>query len=880
MRSLILAARPAFALNRLHQPRITSLALTLRRTYSTPTSGTTTINLPAISTKWQQLWRKEQSTNSLPTPPETKGPHYTLSMFPYPSGALHMGHLRVYTISDILSRFRRMQGYTVLHPMGWDAFGLPAENAAIERGVQPGEWTRKNISKMKEQLGGMGGRFDWEREIATCEPEYYKHTQKLFLLLHEHGLAYRKKSIVNWDPIDMTVLANEQVDASGRSWRSGAVVEKKELDQWFLGITKFQEALVDDLKTLEGKWPERVLKMQENWIGRSVGANVRFPVQVDGKDAGEVECFTTRLDTIHGVMFLALAPSHPVVKEAAEKDPELKQFLEELEKRKTTTYETGQLAYRLKDVSAASPFAPKLFENGVYVTDYVVDGYGTGAVMGVPAHDERDFSFWQKFGDGRAPIFVIDPAEGVRAPTDRPYTNPGILNEVTGQWNLFRSADARKAMLEYFSHATWKLQKPQGEAKVSYRLRDWLVSRQRYWGAPVPIIHCPTCGEVPVPDKDLPVRLPEDINISGRGGSPLAQSDEFVNCTCPKCSGPAKRDTDTMDTFVDSSWYFLRFLDPHNPSHPFSKESAAKFLPVNTYVGGVEHAILHLLYSRFFTKFLASIGMLPEHVTEPFERLLTQGMVHGRTYSDPETGRFLLPEEVDAEGRMKDGRQATVTWEKMSKSKHNGVDPTVCIEKWGADTTRAHILFASPASEVLEWDEEKIVGVSRWLQRLYKLTSDSAGQKIPAVEDVKAATKEERELLRLLQRTIESTTQGFAETYTLNTIISDMIKLTNTLVASPLPADNPIRLFVLATHLKLLFPVCPAFGEECWALLHGTPDVAAEASDKSTRLEAQTWPEGRKEWLREENVTECVVQVNGRVRFVMDVEVEKKGGVD
>lgn len=695
----------------------------------------------------------------------------------------------------------------------------------------------------------------------------------MFLLLHKHGLAYRAKSVVNWDPIDMTVLANEQVDANGCSWRSGAVVEKKELNQWFFGITKFQEQLHEDLKLLEGKWPERVLKMQENWIGKSVGANVRFPVQINGEDAGKIECFTTRLDTIHGIQFVALAPSHPIVKKQAETDPKLQEFLEDLEKTKTTTYEVGQKAYKLENVLVASPFVPKQFENAVYVTDYVVDGYGSGAVMGVPAHDERDWNFWKKFGDGSDPIFVIDPKEGVPAPTDKPYTAPGVLNHTAGQWALFTSEEARKVMLEYFSHAVWRKREPQGEEKVSYRLRDWLVSRQRYWGAPVPIIHCGSCGEVPVPDEDLPVRLPEDLQISGKGGSPLAQSEEFVNCKCPKCGGAAKRDTDTMDTFVDSSWYFMRFVDPKNTEAPFSKELAAKYLPVDTYVGGVEHAILHLLYSRFFTKFLSSIGMLPADIKEPFAALLAQGMVHGKTFSDPDTGKFLLPSELNADGTLvrDPSIKASVSYEKMSKSKHNGVDPTTCIQKWGADATRAHMLFAAPASEVLEWDDEKIIGMSRWLTRLFKTITDSSTATVlpTSPSDLTPTTAEEREILRQLQKTINSVTTAFTSSYALNTIISDLTKLTNTVSSSPLPPTNPILLYALRTHLQLLFPICPAFSEESWALLHTSSNPPAG------RLEAETWPEGKQEWLKEENVVQCTVQVNGRMRFVMDVELEK-----
>ncbi|RPB19720.1 leucyl-tRNA synthetase [Terfezia boudieri ATCC MYA-4762] len=835
------------------------------------------LDLPSIDLKW-----RSHLTNPIPSH-SSKPKFYVLPMFPYPSGVLHLGHLRVYTISDVLSRFRRMQSYDVLHPMGWDSFGLPAENAAIERGVSPSLWTERNVQRMRDQLGGMGGGFDWGREFMTSSPEYYAHTQRLFLLLHKHNLAYRAESLVNWDPIDKTVLANEQVSASGHSWRSGALVEKKLLKQWFFRITEFAEELLEGLGTssrhgqLEG-WPERVKLMQENWIGKSTGCRVRFNVMSDAHEGKleKMEVFTTRVDTLHGVHYLAISHSHPLVKQAAEKDEGLRQYLQECSEPSSSPLSSlndlPKRGYKILGLSASNPLSPGTFDIPIYAAEYVLDGYGSGAVMGVPGHDQRDYAFFkQHFPFWAVPKIVVMPtSDEARVPSDPVWTKKGILTPICGaEFSQLTSEQAEEKIVKTLGLA---------ERVSQYRLRDWLVSRQRYWGAPIPVIHCPSCGEVPVPEEELPVRLPEGVDISGKGGSPLATAEggEWAKCRCPKCDGPAKRDTDTMDTFVDSSWYFMRFVDPKNPQELFGKEIAAKMLPVDVYIGGVEHAILHLLYSRFIAKFLAKIGFWPgEHSGEPFKTLITQGMVHGKTYTDPSTGRFLKPEELtpDPENpkemlfRPSEGgelQKPNITFEKMSKSKYNGVDPGTTIATWGADATRAHVLFAAPVADVVEWDEGKIVGVKRWLGRVWRVVGRVGSAAVantttstPWEKSWKVAltsedptgfmlqptsptpnSKKDLQLLLTLHKTINSVTVALAETFTLNTMISDLIKLTNEIYGAVVSKDEDVyggmslttKIVVTRGLLALMGPVCPGFVCEAGAWLDSTTSTTANPS--------------------------------------------------
>ncbi|KAI5803995.1 leucyl-tRNA synthetase [Peziza echinospora] len=853
--------------------------------------------------------------------PEKKKNFYILSMFPYPSGTLHMGHLRVYTISDVLSRFRRLQGHNVLHPMGWDAFGLPAENAAIARNTSPRVWTAANIRKMKAQLQEMGGGFDWEQELSTHEKEYYVHTQRLFLLLWRRGLAYRGLAEVNWDPVDRTVLANEQVDARGCSWRSGAKVVKRELEQWFFRITEFREELLRDLEGLGEGWQERVRVMQENWIGRSVGAKVRFKVRInDGEGGGvrmeeEVEVFTTRVDTLAGVQYLALSTGHGLVKALKERkdvDDGLAEFIattiSEAEKAKAAGSQVfPKNGFRLPGVFAENPLFPGAFNVPVFAAGYVLDGYGSGAVMGVPGHDSRDFAFFREnFPAGEEVRRVVVPDAGGKEEKDKRkkkdtttsaetetdiYTSPGILSHHTNPPSIagLTTPAATKTLIEDLKIAT---------PHTQYRLRDWLVSRQRYWGAPIPIIHCPSCGPVAVPEKDLPVELPplpeNTPDILSR--SPLRELWDDMPVECPSCKHQdARRETDTMDTFVDSSWYFLRFPDAHNKDELFSAESAKKWLPVDLYVGGVEHAILHLLYSRFITKVLSREGLIPPDVgTEPFKRLVTQGMVHGKTFSDPETGRFLLPGEVDAaSGEIildapPGKKKAVITYEKMSKSKHNGVDPGACIARHGLDATRIHMLFSAPVGDVVDWDEAKIVGVQRWLGRVWRVveevsrrqelnnsnstsssSSDESGH--PSSSSSSSSSSPPAPLTILLHKTITSVTTSLSSTIALNTVVSDLMNLTNALYSATFPPPPtttttspppPLQTLTttLLTLLHLLHPLAPSL------TLHSLNHLTTPLTH---------WPTPSPHILdhdrkMREMARNVVVQVDGKVRFVVE----------
>lgn len=788
--------------------------------------------LNQLHTKWLEKWKAEFSGGSLhpkkandSTPQET---FYCLSMFPYPSGMLHLGHQRVYTISDVVSRFKRLRGYNVVHPMGWDAFGLPAENAAVERGINPGVWTEQNIAKMKSQMELMMADFDWDREVNTSSPDYYKWTQKLFTLMFENGLAYRKGAEINWDPVDQTVLANEQVDAQGRSWRSGAKVEKRILEQWFIGITKYASVLEEDLKDLD--WPDKVKAMQKNWIGQSEGAHVVFRSQ----ERGNLTVFTTRVDTLFSVQFVALSCSHPLVEELKKNDPKLAEFVEASESLDDPTSKAG---YKL-DFCVSVPITPngsvlEIYEIPVFVAPYVLSGYGTGAVMGCPAHDERDMEFWRTHFPGEPIIPTIrrtvgseiDTGSGGFLCSDLPGGRP------LGEFNGLSSKVAAHKLANILSDQLL------GGPTTNYRIRDWLISRQRYWGAPIPIIHCHQCGEVPVPDKDLPVMLPAIEGASFIGGSPLAKFDDFVNTECPNCKGPAKRDTDTMDTFIDSSWYFFRYADAKNTERIFDYDKASKIMPVDTYIGGVEHAILHLLYSRFVSKFLADCGLWDgSHLKgEPIRKLVTQGMVHGKTYTDPKSGAFLKPHEVDFTSSgpkiKSSGDDPLVTFEKMSKSKYNGTDPVSCIGQYGADAVRAQILFAAPVSDVLNWNESHILGIQRWLKKVMRLGSDVVNVRPGQFEASFAPLKSDGLQLETndeiaLHNTFASFTQKIAksidEDLSFNTIVSDYMKMTNYLqeaLVSKTAIKRENFLHAYKTLLIVMSPVTPAVAEECWERL-------------------------------------------------------------
>lgn len=824
-----------------------------------------------------------------------------------------MGHLRVYTISDVLSRFYKMRGHDVLHPMGWDAFGLPAENAAIERGIDPAEWTESNIQKMKQQLRSISASFDWDRELATCAPDFYEHTQRIFLMLYEKDLAYQAEALVNYDPVDKTVLANEQVDANGFSWRSGAKVEKLNLKQWFFRITAFKEMLLKDLDSLAGGWPERVLSMQRNWLGKSSGAKVTFPVTFGDQrnEEAHVDVFTTRPDTLYGVEYLALSLDHPIVLKLAGKDASLRKFLDEA----SSLSPDSKAGYYLRDITAGHPLrridkeSPHVQRRlPVFVAPYVLSDYGEGAVMGVPGHDTRDLAFFKENVNPEW-IHLVIKAESssdgaldssVPAHDATAFTQDGFLTSRCWKYQGLHSKEAAKQIV------TDLQQVGQAEAVETWRLRDWLISRQRYWGAPIPIIHCGDCGPMPVPEKDLPVKLPnlEGEWLRGKKGNRLESSEDWLHTKCPSCGGPAKRDTDTMDTFVDSSWYYLRYLDPQNKEAPFSPSAVQ---PVNVYIGGVEHAILHLLYARFIYKFLSQSKLFPAipHVegttlpAEPFRTLLSQGMVHGRTFTEPSTGRFLHPSEVDLTSPDKPlikGTKITpnVSFEKMSKSKYNGVDPTDCASKYGADATRAHILFTAPVSEILEWDETKIVGVERWFGRLWKLVLDArqtlnqASFSVPAAKldapnghavslpvSLQDLSDSDTDAVLATHSTIVSVTTCIEDNpYGLNTVISDLTKLTNALSSAP-PSSSLVLYLSISTLLRVLAPIAPALASESWEVLHDSMKTfSAEAS--IPRILSSPWPTAlltteQAEVLSARGGQTVAVQINGKLRCAVTI---------
>ncbi len=767
-----------------------------------------------IEKKWQEKWFGDNTYKTEMNPDKKK--YYVLEMFPYPSGNLHMGHVRNYSIGDVLARYKTMEGYNVLHPMGFDAFGMPAENAAIKHGVKPSDWTFSNIENMKRQQRGMGLSYDWEREVETCRPDYYRWTQWLFEIFYKKGLAYKKEASVNWCDTCGTVLANEQV-IEGKCWRCDSDVVKKDLSQWFLKITDYADELLADLKELKG-WPERVKTMQENWIGRSEGAEFSFDVP-EFKE--KIPVYTTCPHTVFGVTYVVLAVEHPLVEkliQGRENETEIRAFMDEvrnLSEMERTSSESEKKGM-FTGAYAVNPFNGRRVP--IWITNYVLYEYGTGAVMGVPTHDERDWMFAAKYGLEK--VLVVNNPEGTLSldTMDNAYVDPGVLVN-SGAFTGMKSEEAKPAIIQ------WIEDHKIGKRQVHYRLRDWLISRQRYWGAPIPVIYCPHCGEVLVPEEDLPVRLPENVKFEQGAVSPLAQCEEFVHCKCPKCGAPARRETDTMDTFICSSWYYMRYTDAQNTEKPFDREKVDYWGPVDQYIGGIEHAILHLLYSRFFTKVLRDAGLTG--FKEPFTNLLTQGMV------------------------IKDGS-------KMSKSKGNVVSPEEIISKYGADTARVFILFAAPVERDLEWSDQGVEGAYRFLNRVWRIIGHFEAQ-IKAGKDeydISKLTKEEKELRRVLHVTIRKVTEDIRERFMFNTAISSIMELVNAFYALQDKEDINKGLVreVAVQLLKLLAPFAPHITEELWSR------VIAEGS-----VHKQNWP-SYDEAATVMDEIEIVLQINGKVR--------------
>jgi len=777
-----------------------------------------------IEAKWQRVW-EEQDAFRAEDGDESRAKYYLLEMLPYPSGTLHMGHMRNYTIGDAVARYRRMCGFNVLHPIGWDAFGLPAENAAIKRGTPPREWTNANIAQMKAVCRRFGFSYDWSREISTCEPEYYRWNQWFFLRMLERGLAYRKRSRVNWCPECKTVLANEQV-IDGFCWQHDTTpVEAKEIEQWFLRITQYADALLNSIGELAGGWPERVLVMQQNWIGKSRGARVRFDVA--GSDGPGLEVFTTRIDTIYGVAAIVVAAGHPKLEKLLDGVPGRSGMEAQLKSMRQKSVKAADIATAEKVGFFTGRFAVNPFSGErvpIWVANFVLAEYGTGAVMCVPAHDQRDYEFAEKYNL---------PVKIVVQPLNKPPLRADRMNEASTEYGRvvdsgpYTGLTSDEAIEKMAADASAK---KFGSAETTYRLKDWGISRQRYWGTPIPVIYCDKDGIVPVPDDQLPVRLPENVALTGQGQSPLAGVAEFVNVVCPKFGGPARRETDTMDTFIDSSWYFYRYTDPHDDRAPFDKAKAAYWFPIDQYIGGVEHAILHLIYSRFFCKVMNDLGLISHR--EPVKRLFSQGMV------------------------LKDGA-------KMSKSKGNLVGAIEMADKYGCDTGRMYTLFAAPPEKDLEWSEQGIEGSARFLNRVYRLVEKHGPRVKSAVIDWNAltdfshATAKEKILVRKTHQTLKRVTNDFESRWHFNTSIALIMELVNELTAQePLDQDvSPVVLKrVLAFLVLMLSPMTPHVAEEMWEMLGNSSTISREK-----------WPVYREDLTREEQI-EIIIQINGRVR--------------
>ena len=798
-----------------------------------------------IEGKWQKIWEDDNLYNT-DEQASNKEKFYALSMFPYPSGNLHMGHVRNYVITDLIARFQRFQGKVVLHPMGWDAFGLPAENAAIERGINPDKWTKQNIAHMKSQLKLLGLSVDWDREFATCDENYYVWTQFLFLELHKAGLVYQKESEVNWDPIDNTVLANEQVDSEGKSWRSGAIVEKKLLTQWFLKITDYAEELLQDLEKLN-EWPERVKIMQENWIGKSIGTNINFKIKEFKKE--KIQVFTTRPDTLFGVTYLAISVNHPLIKKISDN-----KILSKLENLKIYLQESKDKDQKKigipTNLIAINPINSK--EIPIWIASYVLDEYGTGAVMGVPAHDERDFEF-AKINSIDIKQVIIKDKDKITSELTNAFTDNGFLIN-SNNFDGLNNSDAKKHISEHGERNGW------AENKIQFRLRDWLISRQRYWGCPIPIIKCTNCGSVPVNKKDIPVRLPNEIKISSNKINSLGSNKSWINTTCPKCGNLASRETDTMDTFMCSSWYFLRYPSSKSLTKPFEKEKINKWLPVDQYVGGVEHAILHLLYARFLTKALRDNNLFD--IDEPFKRLLTQGMVQSAAYKNSITGKYISPtdiKDITDPKDPKDNSKLEVLFEKMSKSKYNGIDPESVIKKYGADTARMFILFKAPPEKDLEWGDSDVEGQYRFLCRIWKLFLDYSNNDITHEAD-KLKKENESSLLKSINIAIKEISNDIKNNQ-FNTAISELMKFYNSISSNLNHVNKDLRREALMKFCILLAPFAPHISDEIWHLI---------GNSKSVHLEK--WPVFDEDALKE-NSYELVIQINGKVRDKINVEI-------
>ena len=798
-----------------------------------------------IEGKWQKIWEDDNLYNT-DEQASNKEKFYALSMFPYPSGNLHMGHVRNYVITDLIARFQRFQGKVVLHPMGWDAFGLPAENAAIERGINPDKWTKQNIAHMKSQLKLLGLSVDWDREFATCDENYYVWTQFLFLELHKAGLVYQKESEVNWDPIDNTVLANEQVDSEGKSWRSGAIVEKKLLTQWFLKITDYAEELLQDLEKLN-EWPERVKIMQENWIGKSIGTNINFKIKEFKKE--KIQVFTTRPDTLFGVTYLAISVNHPLIKKISDN-----KILSKLENLKIYLQESKDKDQKKigipTNLIAINPVNSK--EIPIWIASYVLDEYGTGAVMGVPAHDERDFEF-AKINSIDIKQVIIKDKDKITSELTNAFTDNGFLIN-SNNFDGLNNSDAKKHISEHGERNGW------AENKIQFRLRDWLISRQRYWGCPIPIIKCTNCGSVPVNKKDIPVRLPNEIKISSNKINSLGSNKSWINTTCPKCGNLASRETDTMDTFMCSSWYFLRYPSSKSLTKPFEKEKINKWLPVDQYVGGVEHAILHLLYARFLTKALRDNNLFD--IDEPFKRLLTQGMVQSAAYKNSITGKYISPtdiKDITNPKDPKDNSKLEVLFEKMSKSKYNGIDPESVIKKYGADTARMFILFKAPPEKDLEWGDSDVEGQYRFLCRIWKLFLDYSNNDITHEAD-KLKKENESSLLKSINIAIKEISNDIKNNQ-FNTAISELMKFYNSISSNLNHVNKDLRREALMKFCILLAPFAPHISDEIWHLI---------GNSKSVHLEQ--WPVFDEDALKE-NSYELVIQINGKVRDKINVEI-------
>lgn len=811
-----------------------------------------------IEEKWQHRWEKQKTFQSVENPAGKK--YYLLEMFPYPSGKIHIGHVRNYTIGDVVARYKRMKGFNVLHPMGWDAFGMPAENAAIERGIHPAVWTRDNISHMRNQLKRMGFSYDWDREIATCDPGYYRWEQLFFLWMYQKGLAYKKGSLVNWCAQCATVLANEQVEG-GQCWRCGTDVGQKYLDQWFYRITDYVEELLEWCDRLPG-WPERVITMQKNWIGRSTGCEVSFPFY---DRPGEIRVFTTRQDTIFGATFMLIAAEHPLVMELSQGkscEIEVRKFAERVKKqdRLLRTSESYEKEGVFLESYCQNPLTGS--QMPIYAANFVLADYGTGCVMAVPAHDQRDFDFAKKYD---LPVIIVidrpdDPLDGDRL--KEAYTEEGVLVN-SGMFNGIASTEAREKISDYLE------EKGLGKKTIQFRLRDWGISRQRYWGTPIPIIYCDNCGVVPVPEGDLPVVLPLDVEITGEGGSPLLRHQAFLEVACPVCKRPAKRETDTMDTFVESSWYFARFCSPDFHEKPgLDRKKTDYWMPVDQYIGGIEHAILHLLYARFYTKMLRDFGVIA--YDEPFANLLTQGMVCKETMSCPNHG-YLFPEEAAGDACCH-CQEAVIIGknEKMSKSLKNVVDPDYLVNRYGADTARLFCLFTAPPEKDLEWSDQGVEGSFRFLNRLWRITMDYLDEvqdieplrgKVPLEGDLKA-------LRRKTHQTIRKVTSDIEDRFHFNTAISAVMELVNALYLLSRPAKHDrVSLTVIREALEaviiMMAPFVPHICEELWSFLNG-----------GKPLTDIPWPVFDQEIAAENEIT-IVVQVNGKVRSKLTVPADE-----